>query len=186
MNVVYLNLVRGATGRGLRRCRRLLDRGPVTVTRVSPHILLGTKQITAAPPAAGWSSEHGRAAAPSRPRHFAIKDRFIRRAFCGRTPRRGPRPPASHVPGHHRNVGIERATDFFVRPALPGFTGIRLQQDKCFQNNLCRDLPLANELTQSHALFAGELSRPLADISTGQKLSICGLLQHLISSGTRH
>jgi len=59
--------------------------------------------------------------------------------------------------GHHRNVGVERAADLLIRPALAGFALIRFQQNARFENGLCLGLALRDHLTQSLALFATKL-----------------------------
>ena len=58
---------------------------------------------------------------------------------------------------HHRDVGVERAADLFVGPALARFALIGLEQNAGLQNGLCLGFALRNQLTQPTALFAAEL-----------------------------
>ena len=59
-------------------------------------------------------------------------------------------------PRHHSNVGVESAADLLVGPTLTSFAFIGLEQDACFQNDLCRNFALGDQLIQTLALFAAE------------------------------
>src|SRR5262245_28768831 len=112
---------------------------------------------------------------------FTIKDRFNRRRLAllageHRVEALGHK--LLTYPGHHPYVGVERATDFFVRPPLAGFALVGLEQDAGLENDLCRGFTLADQLIQPFALFAaepddeslvGHVAPPCRIFATGQE-----------------
>ena len=98
-------------------------------------------------------------------------------------------------PGHHGNVGVQRAADFFVGPALTPFALIGLEQNACLENGLCLGFALRDQLAQSLALlaaefdyefFVGHVAPPCLDIRDRSRISVRGAMQQLFLSGTSH